>query len=293
MNIYKTLTIIGLLLATSACNSNGKKSAAIIETPTVVEVPLPEDPCSTIECQNSNKYVVEKIYSDVINAHTPKQVHTYYHESVVQHNPNIDDGTLAQEAYFTQLSSDNPDHIATIKHLVADDEYVAVHWHYSASPDNEFSGSSMVDVYKLDGGLIVEQWNIAMSLGESTVSGNSAFSDLYVYDNAPAIMTDETEDANNEMVTTFYLDLFNNANVDLVDEKVDVDYLQHNVWVPNGSAALKSFVSNRTPGGLDIFLSLAEGDLVWTFSKNENLTLVDIWRVDYNEGKIVEHWDLF
>jgi predicted SnoaL-like aldol condensation-catalyzing enzyme len=49
-------------------------------------------------------------------------------------------------------------------------------------------------------------------------------------------------------------------------------------------------VSSRTPGGLSFFATLADDDLVWTFSGNGNLALVDIFRVD--NGKIVEHYDL-
>jgi len=292
MKIIKVLIPAFLLINLVGCNSDN--NARSPETaPAEIPASSPQEPCVSVACQDSNQYVVEQIYHQIMNGNNTQLVYSLYREDFIQHNADITGGLDGQLAYFNQLTSDNPDHVATIKHLVADGEYVAAHWHYSDSPDNEFSGSARVDLYKFNDGLIAEQWNIAMPLGESTVSGNSAFSDLYVYQESPALMTEAMEDVNKDMVTSFYLDLFNNQNIALIDELVDENYLQHNVWVPNGSGALRDFVSSRTPGGLEIFLSLAADDLVWTFSAGDNLTLVDIWRVDYSSGKIVEHWDLF
>ncbi|WDD99638.1 ester cyclase [Thalassomonas actiniarum] len=292
MKMIKLLIPAFLLVSLFACNSDNDSKSPEVAGVDQPENP-PQGPCVSVECQDSNQYAVEQIYTEIINGNNTQLVYSLYQEDFIQHNDAITAGLSGQQAYFNQLSSDNPDHVATIKHLVADGEYVAVHWHYSDTPENEFSGSAMVDLYKFSDGLISEQWNIAMLLGASTVSGNSVFSDLYVYQDAEVLMTEAMEDANKEMVTAFYLDLFNNQNIALIDELVDENYLQHNVWVPNGSAALRDFVSSRTLGGLEIFLSLAADDLVWTFSAGDNLTLVDLWRVDHDTGKIVEHWDLF
>ncbi|NQZ27091.1 MAG: ester cyclase [Colwellia sp.] len=267
MNIIKLVSII-LLLGVTAC----------------------------AEEEKANKVVVEQIYTDVINGLNTGLVTSLYAEDFIQHNTEIVAGVAGQEEYFEAMITNNPNHVATIKHIVADGDYVAVHWHYAQDVDNEFIGSARVDLYKLSDSVITEHWDVTMTPNMNTASGNSVFSDLYIYPtNTYANTNRSVEEINKLIITDFYLDLFNNKNLDLIDELVDPSYLQHNYWVPNGSDGLYNFVSGGGTGGLSIFLTLAEGDLIWTFSGpgTDNLQTVDLWRLDNNIKKIVEHWDVF
>ncbi|MCJ8312272.1 MAG: ester cyclase [Saccharospirillaceae bacterium] len=276
-------TSILAFLAVSACNDTDSNAEDNVE-----------EQCITTQCiEDDNQTSIERIYSEVINNKNHDLVDSIYTVDFIHNNSAIGATTTGQKSYFDALVTDNPDHVANIKHIVADGEYVAVHWHYSDTPDNEFSGSINVDLFKLDNGLVVEQWDRSSDLQATTTSGNSTFSDLYVYANTAAVMDDTKKEENKTMVTDFYLDLFNTGDLTLVDEFVDINYLQHNIWVPNGSAALSNYVGSITPGGLEIALTLAEDDMVWTFVIGlDNLNLVDLWRVNYNDTKIVEHWDL-
>lgn len=269
MNIVKLISISLLLLGVSACDNEKEKD---------------------------NRVVIEQIYSDVINGLNTGLVPSLYADDFIQHNSDIVAGLEGQEAYFEAMTSNNPNHVATIKHIVSDGEYVAVHWHYGEDVDNEYVGSARVDLYKLSDSMIIEHWDVTMIPNINTASSNSVFSDLYVY---PAKTSGNSlgsiEEINKIIVTDFYLDLFNNKNLDLIEELLDPGYLQHNYWVPDGSEALYNYVSGGGTEGLTIFLTLAEDDIVWTFSGTgiDNLNTVDLWRVDNNIDKIVEHWDVF
>jgi len=249
-----------------------------------------------VEEEKANKIVVEQIYEDVINGLNTGLIPSLYAEDFIQHNPAIIPGVLGQEEYFNAMIANNPNHVATIKHIVADGDYVAVHWHYAQDVNNEYIGSARVDLYKLSDSMITEHWDVAMTPNEDTASGNSVFSDLYIYPTGTYANTHTgVEEINKVIVTDFYLDLFNNQNLDLIEELVDTNYLQHNYWVPNGSDGLYNYVSRGGTEGLSIFLTLGEGDLIWTFSGpgTGNLQTVDLWRFDNNIRKIVEHWDIF
>lgn len=268
MNMIKLVCTILLLLGTTAC----------------------------VEKEESNKVVVEQIYEDVINGLNTGLVSSLYAENFIQHNPEIPSGVEGQEGYFDEMIANNPKHVATIKHIVADGDYVAVHWHYAEDVENEFVGSARVDLYKLKNSMITEHWDVVMTPNVITASGNSVFSDLYIYPVGTYPNADiSLEEINKVIVTDFYLDLFNNQNLDLISELVDPNYLQHNFWVPNGSDGLYNYVSGGGTEGLSIFLTLGEGDMVWTFSGPgiDNLQTVDLWRFDNNIKKIVEHWDVF
>ena len=298
MNIVKLVSIM-LLLGVAACGSSKKEPEEVVDDLPIIKedsTTRNEQLCLTISCEETNKFVIEQIYNDVINGLNSGLVASLYAEDFIQHNPDITEGITGQEAYFVEMTTNNPNYIATIKHIVADGDYVAVHWHYGKNAENEFIGSARIDLYKLSESQIIEHWDVYMKPNSSTVSGNSVFSDLYVYPTNTFPNNDAAiEEENKTMLKTFYLDLFNNANLSLIDELVDPNYIQHNFWVENGSKSLKDFVKGGGTGGLRIFLNLAETDLVWTFSGSgiDNLETVDIWRVDNNIKKIVEHWDVF
>jgi predicted SnoaL-like aldol condensation-catalyzing enzyme len=244
--------------------------------------------CNAQECETKNKEMVQKIYTEVMNKNQTNLIETMFDQTVVLHGVGANNGSTGETAYLQSLRNNTPLYVATVKHIAAEGAYVAVQWHLSTNPKDEFSGQVVVDLYKISGDKIVEHWFLAESLFSPTASGNSLFSDLYQYSGAKPI-ADEV--ANKKLVTSVYLGLFNDKNLALIDESIAPSYLQHNPYVPNGSAALRAFVSSRTPGGLSFFVTLADDDLVWTFSGNGNLTLVDIFRVD--NKKIVEHYDVF
>lgn len=214
-----------------------------------------------------------------------------FDSNVTLHIAGANNGSTGERAHLETLKAYNSAYVATVKHIAADADYVAVHWHLSSTPADEFKGKAIVDLYKLSGNKITDHWHIAQNLSATTASGNSLFSDLYVYTGIKPQATQESEATNKQLVTSTYLGLFNDKNLSLIDQNIAPSYLQHNPYVPNGSEALRNFVSSRTPGGLSFFATISDDDLVWTFSGDGNLTLVDIFRVD--NKKIVEHYDVF
>src|SRR5437867_2765888 len=74
-----------------------------------------------------------------------------------------------------------PAMVATSKHIAADVDLVAVRWPASASPDDEFTGQAVIDVWRLAAGRIVEHWDGFQNVPAESVSGYSMFSDVYTY----------------------------------------------------------------------------------------------------------------
>ncbi|MBA6232471.1 MULTISPECIES: nuclear transport factor 2 family protein [unclassified Colwellia] len=238
--------------------------------------------CDNVGCEFVNKLIVKQIYNDVINGNNIGSVDFIFHEVVRQES--ID--------FYSTLITSNPEHVATVKHIVADGDYVAVHWHYSNMPEDEFTGNAKIDLYKLTEGQITEHKDFSMTYTANTKSGNSVFSDLYDYETTFSNNDTAIEEANKTMVADFYVNAFNTQNVTLIDELVDENYLQHNPFVPDGRSGLRGYVSSGSaPSNIAIFVTLAEDDLVWTFRSDAQV--VDLWRVDNNINKIVEHWDVF
>ncbi|AOK20097.1 hypothetical protein WT26_30345 [Burkholderia cepacia] len=108
------------------------------------------------------------------------------------------------------------------------------------------------------------------------------------------------EEANRQLVLTFYDRFFNKHDIAAAATVVADDYKQHNPHVPDGK---KPFVSYFTGAFKDnpqsrarIVRSATDGDLVYLHVHSTERpgdrgeAVVDIFRV--KDGKIVEHWDV-
>lgn len=290
-NPSNSSSIASAIVSSSSITSSSSSKSSLPGSSSSSTSSSPATACSTQLCESNNKELVRKIYEEVINKNNTELLSTIFDAKVNLHSAVANGGVTGEIAYIQLLKNNNPNAIATIKHIAADGDYVAVHWHLSNTPANEFTGSAVVDLYKVSANQITEHWTLSESLNATTASGNSLFSDLFIYKTTKPAATQASELANKSLVTSFYLGLFNDKDLSLIDKYVDPDYLQHNPYVPNGREALRSFASARTPGGLSFFATISDDDLVWTFGGNSFLTLVDIFRVA--DQKIVEHYDVF
>jgi predicted SnoaL-like aldol condensation-catalyzing enzyme len=180
---------------------------------------------------------------------------------------------------------------------------VFVHSQVSATPANEMSGQNRYDFYRLDRGWIVEHWVVQGAAPTSSATGNSEFSNLYVYPSPPAPLSRERVEMNRLMVKTLSDEVFSKRNFGLIDRMWGVNYIQHNPYVGSGRAALRDVIEYIAPVGsfYSVVRSMAEGDLTVVCShnvdpggnpKNEfsGAAVCDIFRVANFE--LVEHWDV-
>jgi predicted SnoaL-like aldol condensation-catalyzing enzyme len=108
------------------------------------------------------------------------------------------------------------------------------------------------------------------------------------------------EEANRQLVVSFYDGVFNKHDVDRASQVLADDYKQHNPQLGDGKAAFVQYFAEffvRNPAAHSrIVRSASDGDLVFLHvHSTAHLTdrgdaVVDIFRVD--NGKIVEHWDV-
>jgi predicted SnoaL-like aldol condensation-catalyzing enzyme len=108
------------------------------------------------------------------------------------------------------------------------------------------------------------------------------------------------EEANRELVVTFYDRFFNEHETTGAAAVVADDYIQHNPEVPDGKEPFvgffTGFFAENPQSQARIVRSAANGDLVWLHVHSTNgaddpgQAVIDIFRV--KDGMIVEHWDV-
>lgn len=158
--------------------------------------------------------------------------------------------------------------------------------------------SKIVDVMRFDDdGKYAEHWDIRQPLSKKTVSGHSETESAMTYVEKPVTYSEETEEANKEIVASFLNLAFNQGQLEeALDRYVIETYIQHNPMIADGTAAVKEvFASGKIPKlSYDIQTLVAQNDIVVAFSKVQSpaglSAVVDILRV--RDGKLVEHWDV-
>jgi len=253
--------------------------------------------------EEQNKAVVQRVYNEIFGQGNTALVNELFSEIYIQHNPTVPNGRQGLIDFVNFLKSLNPTPVVTVKHILADGDLVAAHWHASITPANEFSGQSGFDLFRFDQGKIVEHWDVIQDVPAQSASGNSMFSDLFQYPGASPKLTEFQEEANKLLTLVAYDGLFNHHQLLFLDLFfAGENYIQHNPLVPNGTAALAAVLDFIAPPGslLRFHHTVADGDLVFVHSQslppgadpnNEftGLAVADIFRVV--NGKIVEHWD--
>jgi predicted SnoaL-like aldol condensation-catalyzing enzyme len=253
--------------------------------------------------EERNKALVRRVYDEIFGLGNTDLVNELFSEIYIQHNPTLPNGRQAFIDFVKFLKSLNPAPVVTVKHILADGDLVAVHWHASVTPNDEFSGQAGFDLFRLDHGKIVEHWDTIQDVPAQSASGNSMFSDLHQYPGKLPKLTELQEEINKLLALVAYDGLFNDHRLKLLDLFfAGENYLQHNPFAPNGTAALAAILDVIAPEGslLRFDHAVADGDLVFVHSQflppganqdNEftGTAVCDIFRVA--NGRIVEHWD--
>lgn len=96
----------------------------------------------------------------------------YVAEDYIQHNPNIPDG---REAAIEMLEPKFSSPLASfaVKRILVDGNLAAVHLHGRFSPDSP--GGAVVDLFRLEGGKIVEHWDVLQPVPQGCVNPHPMF----------------------------------------------------------------------------------------------------------------------
>jgi predicted SnoaL-like aldol condensation-catalyzing enzyme len=205
----------------------------------------------------------------------------------IQHNLMVKDGLAGFGEVLQQLPKGSAK-VNTVRAL-QDENYVVTHTEY-----NFFGPKIGFDVFRFEGGKIVEHWdNLQVTptspnpSGRTMIDGTAALKDL-----------DKTA-ANKKLVRSFVDDILVNGKMDKLAGYFNGDnYLQHNPQIGDGlsglGAALKALAEQGIVMKYDrVHKVLGEGNFVLVISEGsfggKATSFYDLFRVE--AGKIAEHWD--
>jgi predicted SnoaL-like aldol condensation-catalyzing enzyme len=88
----------------------------------------------------------------------------------VQHNPQAPDGAEAFVGVIEHILGQAPDATFEVKRVIAEGDLVVIHHLLRMSAEDR--GSAVVDIFRVDGGKIVEHWDVLQPVPEASANTN-------------------------------------------------------------------------------------------------------------------------
>jgi predicted SnoaL-like aldol condensation-catalyzing enzyme len=237
-----------------------------------------------------NKTTVATAYEQLFVKKDLSAIDRYFAEPYLQHNPQAPSGLDAFRG-FARAVIPNPQFDAQSFRILADGDLVVTHSRYAGlgpTPVVAF------DLFRLEGGKIVEHWDGIQAEAPANPSGHT------MLDGEAEIRDEEATDKNRALVTDMIESVFIRGEAGKLTTFVDASsYVQHNPAVGDGLNALQAFFTGLHDQGVSFGFSklhhvLAEGNFVFTIAEghfgDSAKGFYDLWRVA--DGKVVEHWDV-
>ncbi|MFK4729768.1 nuclear transport factor 2 family protein [Agromyces mediolanus] len=126
-----------------------------------------------LAAEEANRELVVEFYDRFFNEHETEEAAEVVADDYIQHNPGVPDGKEPFVSYFTGFFAENPESRAEIVRSATDGDLVYLHVRSTDRPGE--LGSAVVDVFRVDDGLIVEHWDVIQEVPAESANDNTMF----------------------------------------------------------------------------------------------------------------------
>jgi len=121
----------------------------------------------------ANKKLVLEFYEQAIGRKDFDAARPYMGDHYRQHAPYAKDGPEGLRAFVDWFRETCPNHRYSVKRVIAEGDLVMLHVHGTGGI-NPF-GESVVDIFRVADGKVVEHWDIIQPIPETADNANSMF----------------------------------------------------------------------------------------------------------------------
>jgi len=121
-----------------------------------------------------NKAIVRDFYETAFNQHDPESaVQKHMGATYRQHNPMVPDGKDAFVSFVSGFVKQFPGLHSDIKRVLSEGDLVVLHSNMKINQEDR--GSAVVDIFRVEGGKIVEHWDVVQEIPEKSANQNTMF----------------------------------------------------------------------------------------------------------------------
>jgi predicted SnoaL-like aldol condensation-catalyzing enzyme len=118
--------------------------------------------------EQRNLELVLAMYRDVLIPFDSSQVDRYVAPDYIQHSSLAPPGRQALKDFLDVIRKQSPDAATHIKRSFVDGNHVICHTHVIRHPGD--LGLAVVDIFRVEGGLLVEHWDVLMEVPAQPVN---------------------------------------------------------------------------------------------------------------------------
>jgi predicted SnoaL-like aldol condensation-catalyzing enzyme len=121
----------------------------------------------------ANKRLVLAFYEQIIGRKDFDAALPYMGKTYTQHAPYAADGHDGLRAWLAGFKAAFPNHRYEVKRVIAEGPFVMLHLHGMNGPNPH--GESVVDIFRVENGKVVEHWDIIQPIPDTADNANSMF----------------------------------------------------------------------------------------------------------------------
>ncbi len=120
-----------------------------------------------------NKALVTELFQKIVRDRDAQAAARLLRDDYIQHSPDMPPGKAGFLKAVPEMHRDFPALTHEIKHLWAEGDYVIVHALYRFTPQDR--GTAVVDMFRIQDGLIAEHWDVAQAIPAQAANTNGMF----------------------------------------------------------------------------------------------------------------------
>lgn len=113
------------------------------------------------------------LFEHVLNPMDSGAVDRYIAPGYIQHSQLAPPGREALKAFLDMIRAQTPEAVHDIKRAFVDGDHVTVHYHVRRFPGDR--GFAVMDIFRLEGGMIAEHWDVLQDVAEGGPNPLSPF----------------------------------------------------------------------------------------------------------------------
>jgi len=123
--------------------------------------------------EEANLKLVLDMFSAVLNPMNSAAVDRFISPDYIQHNQMVEPGVGSLKAFLDMIRAETPEAVHEVKRAFVDGDHVIVHYHVRRWPGDP--GWAVIDVFRVEDGLIAEHWDVMQDVTEGGPNPNSPF----------------------------------------------------------------------------------------------------------------------